>query len=180
MRQLDYSRVSAALRGLSGPLFTHFVHSGLPAELSELWGRDYAQRTQDAEIVSVTLEGFSYLFDLSAERCVAAYGVMSGRNNIARDHARMAGFPKAEGKDYHRGHMIPHSGKGGTDINLFIQLGAVNIGRFRELEKAAVANPGAFYFVRLAYDAENTRQRPDFVEQGLVQPGGLVLRFFPN
>ena len=108
---------------------------------------------------------------------------MIGRNPIPRDHARMAGYPKGEGAKYHRGHLIPHSGHGGTDINLFVQLGKVNIGPFRALEKRAVEAPGAFYFVRLLYRSADPALRPAGVEQGLILPGDspqLELRAFPN
>ncbi len=67
--------------------------------------------------------------------------------------------------------MIPHAGHGGTDINLFIQLGSVNVGPFRVLEKLALANPGSFYFVRLLYQRDSQSQRPIFVEQGLIRCG---------
>jgi hypothetical protein len=98
---------------------------------------------------------------------LAAYAFSAGRDSHIRDKARMAGHPKAEGAKYHRGHLIPHSGGGGTDINLFSQLGAVNIGGFRRLERLFVDLPGSFYFVRLIYPAGNS-QRPQFVEQGLL------------
>lgn len=147
-----------------------------------MWTTVYKEDFPQAEIVSIRVETFDYLFDLTAERNVAAYGIMVGKNTVIRDHARMAGHPKSEGKEYHRGHMIPHSGHGGTDINLFSQLGSVNVGHFRKLEKAAVANPGSLYFVRLIYD-DATLQRPAFVEQGLLLPGAkptLEVETFPN
>lgn len=50
--------------------------------------------------------------------------------------------------DYHRGHAIAHTLGGGTDINLFSQRGMLNIGEFRRLERAAVADPNALYLVR--------------------------------
>jgi hypothetical protein len=34
------------------------------------------------------------------------------------------------GKQYHRGHVVPHTLGGGTDINLVPQLGKINIVRF--------------------------------------------------
>jgi hypothetical protein len=182
MRCLDYSALRARLSMPRSGAGQPFGTQNLQRELSALWTDVYLEAFPNSEIVSVTLETFDYLFDLTAERNVAAYGIMVGRNTAARDHARMAGHPKAEGQDYHRGHMIPHSGHGGTDINLFSQLGSVNIGQFRQLERLAVANPGSFYFVRMIYDDAGS-QRPAFVEQGLAVPSGspaLDVRLFPN
>jgi len=77
---------------------------------------------------------------------------------------------------YHRGHAIPHTLGGATDINLVPQLGAVNVGAFRALERAAVATPGALYFTYWSYRGSRLRtarghdepgQVPTAVEQGL-------------
>src|SRR5262245_40805670 len=136
--RLDYSLLRARLAGMQPPIFEIFAAQELPERLSDMWCRAYSAGCPNNEIVAVDLDTFTYLLDLKQQRNIAAYGVMGGKNRMARDHARMAGFPKSEGRDYHRGHMIPHSGHGGTDINLFIQQGSVNIGPFRELERLAV------------------------------------------
>jgi hypothetical protein len=162
MDRIDYSPIAIPSAG-----FSSFVHHELPDRLSDLWSADYRRTFRDAEIVSIPLDPFVYLFDLTGERALGAYGIMGGTVSAPRDRARMAGHPKAEGRDYHRGHLMPHSGGGGTDINLFSQRGALNIGAFRELERRAVANPGTFYFVRLLYDLTGS-QRPASVEQGVV------------
>jgi len=124
-----------------------------------------------AQVVKLGTGGFQYLFDLDAGRLIAAWGVSRGRHDGARDKARMAGHPLSDGPSYHRGHAIPHTLGGGTDINLVPQLGAVNIGPFRALERQAVATPGAFYFTFWDYRLSGGSQRPSGVDQGLLIPG---------
>jgi hypothetical protein len=164
MNRIDYSSIAIPKADLTG-----FLQNELPDRLCDLWCADYRRAFRDAEIVSIALDPFVYLFDLAGERVVAAYGMTGGKASTPRDRARMAGHPKSEGRAYHRGHLMPQSGGGGTDINLFSQLGGVNVGPFRELERAAVESPGSFYFVRLLYDL-TASQRPARVEQGLVLP----------
>ncbi len=177
MNRIDYTAYAAR-----GGDFAAYAQHELPERLCEAWCRDYRNSFRDADIVSIAAGSFSHLFDLTAERTLAAYGVSGGKVSTPRDRSRMAGHPKAEGRDYHRGHLIPHSAGGGMDINLFIQRGAVNIGRFRELENLAVGNPGSFYFVRLIYGSDGG-QRPAFVEQGVFvnsKSSRIEDRFHPN
>jgi hypothetical protein len=114
---------------------------------------------------------------VSAERLIAAWGISRGRHAGARDASRMAGHPLSAGPLYHRGHAIPHTLGGPTDINLVPQLGRINIGPFRPLEKMAVATPGSFYFTYWTYlGSPPTRtsspgQTPTGVDQGLLIPG---------
>ena len=114
--------------------------------LMDVWIDDYAWRCRSHEIVETSASGFSYLFDVASGRLLAAYGVSHGRHAGKRDASRMAGHPLSDGKLYHRGHAIPHTLGGPTDINLVPQLGSINVGPFRRLEKLAVATPGSFYF----------------------------------
>ena len=74
------------------------------------------------------------------------------------------------GKTYHRGHAIPHSLGGGTDINLLAQKGSINVGPFRVLENKAVNTPGSLYFTYWEYKGTNA-QTPSGVQQGLLCPG---------
>ena len=91
----------------------------------------------------------------------------------------MAGHPLSAGGLYHRGHAIPHTLGGPTDINLVPQLGAINIGPFRALERQAVATPGALYFTYWQYSGQS--QTPIAVDQGLVVPGQMpVIRTHGN
>jgi DNA/RNA non-specific endonuclease len=143
--------------------------------LVEIWLTASGPTASD-NIVETRAVGFSYLFDLGYERLIAAWGVSAGRNAEARDKARMQGHPLSAGPLYHRGHAIPHTLGGGTDINLVPQLAKVNVGRFRVLEKKAVATPGALYFTFWLYPrtlagAKWPVQTPTGVDQGLLTPG---------
>ena len=132
---------------------------------------------RNPEIVETTDAGFSYLFDLTDERLLAAWGISGGRHGGARDASRMRGHPLSAGSSYHRGHAIPHTLGGPTDINLVAQLGRINIGPFRPLEKKAVATPGSLYFTYWIYtNAAPARdghpgQTPSGVDQGLLVAG---------
>ena len=143
--------------------------SYLIPELIEEWLRDYDSSFPDNEIVETSTAGFSYLFDIQSGRLLAAWGFSQGKHTGARDKSRMAGHPLSAGSLYHRGHAIPHTLGGPTDINLVPQLGAINIGPFRVLERQAVATPGAFYFTYWQYRGQS--QTPVAVDQGLLIPG---------
>lgn len=138
--------------------------------LAGVWIDDYCVRSATNDIVETTVSDFSYLFDVTSGRLLAAFGVSSGRFGGARDASRMAGHPLSAGPLYHRGHAIPHTLGGPTDINLVPQRGSVNIGPFRALERAAVATPGAFYFTYWEYPRGES-QVPVSVDQGLLIPG---------
>ena len=140
--------------------------------LTKLWLDDYDARAS-SDITTVEAGGFYYLFDFAFGRLIAAWGVSVGRHAADRDAGRMAGHPKAGGDLYHRGHAIPHRLGGGTDINLVPQLGSINIGRFRPLEKRAVNMPGALYFTYWTYATPTgkTAQMPNGVDQGLLIAG---------
>jgi hypothetical protein len=129
------------------------------------------------DVIETTTSEFSYLFDIQAERLIAAWGISRGRHGGTRDKARMAGHPNSAGPRYHRGHAIPHTLGGTTDINLVPQLGSINVGPFRLLEKKAVATPGSLYFTYWIYAGSRpTRdghpgQTPTSVDQGLLIAG---------
>ena len=135
--------------------------------LIDVWIGHYTHGTQGSEIVETTVENFSYLFDITESRLIAAWGISRGRHGGKRDASRMAGHPLSAGDKYHRGHAIAHTLGGGTDINLVAQLGSINIGPFRALEREAVNTPGALYFTYWLYDSHDT-QKPSGVEQGLL------------
>lgn len=138
--------------------------------LVDVWLDDYARAVTQADVVETVVSGFSYLFDVAAGRLIAAWGISEGRHAGARDAARMAGHPLSAGLHFHRGHAIPHSLGGPTDINLVPQRASVNVGPFRVLERRAVANPGSLYFTYWRYGPA-TDQRPVAVDQGLLVPG---------
>jgi hypothetical protein len=138
--------------------------------LVDHWLGTYKAGVTGNEIVEVNTGHFYYLFDVIAERLIAAWGVSAGKHSASRSAARMAGHPLSNGPLYHRGHAIPHTLGGGTDINLVPQLGSVNVGAFRELEKRAIAKPGSLYFTHWIY-AHGDSQTPTGVEQGFLYPG---------
>lgn len=149
----------------------------------DVWLDDYARNGHQSEIVETTVSEFSYLFDIPAQRLIAAWGISKGRHGAARDSSRMAGHPLSAGPLYHRGHAIPHTLGGPTDINLVPQLARINIGPFRPLEKKAVATPGSLYFTYWTYfgpatgPAATPSQMPTGVDQGLLivgQPPQIV------
>lgn len=159
---------------------SHVFETRVIPYLLETWLDDYRRFVKGSEILETSVDGFSYLFDVTVERLVAAWGISHGRHAGARDRSRMAGHPLSAGPDYHRGHSIPHTLGGTTDINLVPQLGAVNIGPFRELEKRAVATPGSLYFTYWVYGASGS-QRPLYVQQGILVPGSFPdIRTHPN
>ena len=149
------------------------IVSELPDKLVPVWCDEYYPSNPSAEVVQVNLDDsgstFSYLFDIQAERAIAAFGVPTYAKH-RRDASRMAGHPLSAGSKFHRGHLIAHSIGGGTDINLAPQLGSVNIGQFRILEKRvrklAKDNVRCLYCVHLIYLSSS--QTPSYFEQVVV------------
>jgi DNA/RNA non-specific endonuclease len=159
---------------------TDIVHD-LPGVLVPLWCDDYAAGNPVAELVEVTTAEpggppFSYLFDLIPQRNIVAWGVPSYVSH-GRDAARMRGHPLGGDSRYHRGHLMSHGTGGGTDINLVPQLGSLNIGAFRRLERMvrdlAQQHQTCLYFVRTVY-GDATSQMPSQIEQCVVQPSKIV------
>jgi hypothetical protein len=167
---LDYPGLDSLLLAMNAASAEATFSNEVIPLLVKIWVDDYARTAQASEIVETTVEGFSYLFDIKEERLIAAWGVSRGRHDGKRDASRMAGHPQSAGKEYHRGHAIAHTLGGGTDINLVAQLGSVNIGPFRALEREAVDTPGALYFTYWTYGPSNS-QKPIGVQQGLLVPG---------
>lgn len=146
--------------------------------LVALWADDYASRRPGCELLETSQGGFSYLFDVVADSLVAAWGISHGKNLESRKviATRMKGHPLQDGGRYHRGHAIPHTLGGQTDINLVPQLGKINSGPFQALERKAVSCPGALYFTYWLYGRGNS-QKPVGVEQGLLCPGAPACTF---
>ena len=165
-----YPKLASLVSGASGAAAATTFDQQVVPYLVQVWLDDYTQASASNDIVETTTDGFSYLFDVQRGRLIAAWGISRGRHSGARDKARMAGHPLSNGALYHRGHAIPHTLGGPTDINLVPQLGAVNIGPFRALERQVVATPGALYFTYWLYGGANS-QTPSGVEQGLLVPG---------
>jgi hypothetical protein len=176
----NYPRLAAMVRAMNAVAAGGFDERIIPY-LIDCWLDDYDRATPSHEIVETRANDFSYLFDIAGERLIAAWGVSRGRHGGARDASRMAGHPLSAGSNYHRGHAIPHTLGGPTDINLVPQLGRINIGPFRPLEKRAVATPGSLYFTYWIYRGTapardgRTGQTPTGVDQGLLIPGEAPL-----
>jgi hypothetical protein len=168
----DYSRLNSLVTGMDHASSDHVFKERVIPYLVDAWLDDYDRSTSSARVVETTVGGFSYLFDIEHQRLIAAWGISQGRHGAPRDKSRMAGHPLGAGALYHRGHAIPHTLGGPTDINLVPQLGAVNVGAFRRLEREAVATPGALYFTHWSYGRSDT-QTPTGVEQGLLCPGAV-------
>ena len=149
--------------------------------LVALWAREYARGVPDCDLLETSDAGFSYLSDVTAERLVAAWGLSRGKHNESRKviATRMKGHPLANSGRYHRGHAIAHTLGGKTDINLVPQLGKINSGPFRALERKAVNHPGALYFTYWRY-GRGVSQVPVSVEQGLLCPGAPACTFELN
>jgi hypothetical protein len=173
----NYDHLAAIVQGLRPPLTEAVVTSRLAPCLVETWLNDYGRLTREYDVVETKDQGFSYLFDISAERLIAAWGLSKGKDLSPRAiiAARMKGHPLTNtvgGKRYHRGHAVPHTMGGRTDINLVPQLGLINSGPFQELERLAVATPGSIYFTYWSYPDFRT-QRPSGVEQGCLIAGSI-------
>ena len=169
---IDYAAVLATVRSI-GATQTPSSWDGVVDRMIQLWLTDYSRRWAATNLVRTTVSSAQYLFDVNAQRLIAAWAVSTGRHAGARDASRMAGHPSTAGRLYHRGHAIPHTLGGPTDINLVMQLGSVNVGPFRPLEKQAVATPGSLYFTYWQYRGKDT-QKPSGVDQGLIIPGGVA------
>jgi hypothetical protein len=169
----SYQNLVASYRGSN-------VIEGLSSELVPLWCDDYYSQNAKAKLVQVDLDyagtSFSYLFDIHLERTIGAFGVPVYASH-ARDASRMAGYPLPGGPKFHRGHLMAHSIGGGMDINLVPQLGKLNIGAFRVLERKvrdlARAHHSCLYFVRPIYT--NKSQTPRLLEQGVVLPSKMLI-----
>jgi hypothetical protein len=164
---------------LSGLPKTGWIDA-LGKQLATLWADDYEASNPLAELLETTLAQATYLFDTEEERLVGMYGQPQPAGH-KRDASRMKGHPLSEGPGYHRGHMMAHTLGGGTDINLVPQLGSMNVGAFRELERLAQASSNCLYFVRPIYAPGNDGDTPDQLEQGLVLSGrSLQYRLLNN
>jgi hypothetical protein len=175
---------------LSYPELNHrWIHATSKKDIKDIedyligiWLDEYYRIVDSAhtDVVETRNTDFSYLFDIFQERLIAAWGISKGKSDELRDKSRMRGYPLSAGNKYHRGHAIPHSLGGGTDINLVAQIASINTGAFRVLEIKAVNTPGALYFTYWEYQNLNT-QIPTGVQQGLLSPGqNADLRWFAN
>src|SRR4051812_18095657 len=68
------------------------------------WCEEYRRSTALSDILETTVDGFTYLFDVTQGRALGAYGISKGFHSGPRPAARMAGHPQSAGAKYHRGH----------------------------------------------------------------------------
>jgi hypothetical protein len=101
---INYSQLAVEFErdvasGLSPTQRQERFHALLLARLPDLWCGAYSGMPRaGGEIVVVTDHGFRFLFDLGAERVVAAYG-LSREAESRRDSSRMRGYlPKVRSK----------------------------------------------------------------------------------
>ena len=168
-RNPNYGELTGLMGGLTASNSEQTFNDLIIPKLIDIWLDSYGEFQN---VVETKSGNFSHLFDITNERLIAAWGIVREKNAEARDKARMAGHPLGaeKGSGYHRGHAIPHQLGGGRDINLVTQLGSVNVGAFRELERLAVESVGALYFTHWIYDVA-LEQKPIAVQQGLLRPG---------
>jgi hypothetical protein len=153
----------------------------LPDQLLDLWCGDYVRTHPRADLTVVNLpsggSAFTYLFDIKTSRNLVAFGIPIYISH-KRDASRMQGHPLSPDLEgYHRGHLMAHSIGGGADINLVPQLGKLNIGEFRRLERevrdVAKNNEKSLYFVRCVYP-RGLSQTPETIEQCVIYPSGVM------
>lgn len=130
--------------------------------------------------------GARYWFDYASsadlpqeDRTVAAWA-LTPKEVRSRDKSYQRGFPMAadERSPVDRGHLIPHMSGGEFGPNIFRQDRRLNQGRseqgkrYRALERAAAAVPGALYFGHLLY-ADDTAY-PGHIEIAVLLRGGTL------
>ncbi len=173
---ISYAPLAALVTGMPANIAPETLASRVVPMLIDLWLDDYGRRWNTDQIVTVTdgLVDAEFLFDVAAGRLIAAWATSRGKSDQVRDKGRMRGAPVGGSRLYHRGHAIPNSLGGGLDINLVPQLGSINIGAFRRLERKAVDQAGSLYFSHWLYNRggdSKGAQRPHQVEQGVLIPG---------
>jgi len=172
LSRLEYENL---IRGCTGDDLV----ASIAETIEPIWCDEYYDCNPQAELLSVSLSDsgttFTYIFDLNLGRVVVSYGIPV-YSTQKRDAARMAGHPLEKGKGLHRGHLMANSMGGGTDINLVPQLGKLNVGEFRKLEKLArekaLQNQRCLYSVRCLYFDDS--QRPWKFEQCIISPPRVV------
>ncbi len=152
----------------------------LADRLPDDWCSIYYRKFPVSDIVEVRLDTYHYLFDLKAERVVAAYGCSGRRLGGSKrsDHARRQGWAGGSITSHYsvpvdKGHFMSDAAGGGSDINLFVQRRDLNQGRseqgkrYVQLEQFCQANPGTFCFSRPFYVGAD--QNPESLEFGVLR-----------
>lgn len=150
--------------------------------LSEKWIEKYQlQCDQMTSVLSIIVDGYTFLWDSIYERVVAVYGIsptVDGKKE-PRNKSRIAYYYRNFVKRHQpettmdTGHFIAHSLGGGLDMNLFPQKRDINQGRsvegvvYRKMENYASKHPGTFVFSRPIYFDDTWR--PFFLEYGVLK-----------
>ena len=164
------------------------------AKLSYEWIDKYDLQCEKAcSVLSIVVNGYTYLWDEKYERVVAVYGISPNINKKLplREKSRIAYYFRNFIKRLQHesaldtGHFIAHSLGGGLDMNLFPQNRAVNQGRsaegslYRKMERCAAKNAGTFVFSRPIYFDDTWN--PLFLEYGVIKTdGSLWTHIFDN
>lgn len=194
---IDYAALVAGCAAGAGSSRDAF-NAALFAPLADAWCERYQGMPNDGiEIVQLNDGTYEFLFDIVAERVVAAFGT-SLYNPGRRDSTRMGGFlPRTDGMTYRerffashghrydRGHFMSHRQAGGLDINLFPQRADINQGhsalgkQYRAMEREAVMHRNTFVFSRPLYD--DRTWVPVELEYGLIYSQSHIdVKLFPN
>jgi hypothetical protein len=191
---IDYVRFAAA-HAPTSKTWDVFVRD----VLIDQWLAHYARVSDwSIQVLEIAQGELTFLFDAGPtlvenrlgpgeDRLVAAWGcsrLPAGK----RDHGRLARFlpsPRLwSGSGRDRGHFIAHASGGGTDLNLFPQVAALNRGRteegkrWREMERYAAARPGTPLLVRPVYDSADWT--PAALDFAILTITGLQAERFSN
>jgi hypothetical protein len=95
----NYAELNVFLPHLSRTDADTALHEVITPLLVDLWANDYLRRFASCELIEASVGGFSYLFDVSTERLVAAWGISQGKSNVPRKEiaTRMRGHPLSNG-----------------------------------------------------------------------------------
>jgi hypothetical protein len=174
---LDYSSLVASLDQPLPPDDVGAILAGAAADRYEvsLGGACALQEFEQS--------GARYWFDFASsedlpheDRTVAAWALTPSLVH-RHDKSYQRAFPMVadERSPVDRGHLIPHMSGGEFGANIFRQDRRLNQGRseqgrrYRALERAAAAVPGALYFGHLLY-ADDTAY-PRYIEIAVLLPG---------
>jgi len=176
---IDYDQY---IEQLDSRLNSHQIKKSVDADLSYKWIEKYqVQCEQTCSVLSIIVNGYTYLWDEAYERVVAVYGISPTPNRTIQQRAKsriayyFRNFVRRHQSEtaMDTGHFIAHSLGGGLDMNLFPQNRAINRGRsiegstYRKMENYALKNPETFIFSRPIY-FDNT-WRPIFLEYGVLK-----------
>lgn len=137
--------------------------------LGQGWTQTYTSVVDTADVVTVPLDSFAYLLDLTFDRVIGAYGITKEVGPSHRETAGMRHYSTNQSLRNHAGRLAPRTGHTASDIDVFMQLQKLPTGALQPMSMVAKANAGAFYFVGVVYAADDP-SKPICLEQGLIKP----------